>query len=134
MVGQDIAKKKSTNVTWLTPYFWFSYIVLLFNTFDYTHRMEWQGPLSVFFSLAVYLFYGFAYTTIVFVPLFLMYEIVSLKFVKRHFEKSHLSSQYAVYVLAILLGTFLQVFLYADKFIFRLYLGTLGKTTQIKGF
>ncbi|MBN1548259.1 MAG: sulfatase-like hydrolase/transferase [Syntrophaceae bacterium] len=114
-------RNKTSDSEILAPFLAVSFLFLLLNTSVYLSQIQHFGSISLLFSLAAYLSYSFFY----FLPVVLI--LVSLKLilfrpiVESLFSKIHIHPKWLLYVLAVLLTWLLQVLIFADGFIFRLY-------------
>ncbi|MBN2211193.1 MAG: sulfatase-like hydrolase/transferase [Sedimentisphaerales bacterium] len=117
-----VAKKHPYRLSKLLTYFYLTYIALLINSSAYLRHMEFHSAVSVFFNITVFLSYTFCYLLMGFLPALLLLNILVPRGpIKRFFDFIHVPVRYVVYGVAILTTSFLQVFIYADHFIYNLY-------------
>ncbi|MBN1550145.1 sulfatase-like hydrolase/transferase, partial [bacterium] len=105
----------------LKHYFWFSYLLVLVNTFGYLRHIEIRDGLTFVFALTVYIAYGFIYLAFAFAPVFILKILFSLRFIDALLLKIRVRGEYLLYGLAVLLSSFLQVLILTDKQIFSMY-------------
>jgi len=114
-------QKKTVSPEILYSYLAISYLLLLMNTSILLLKIRYLSAIPLFFSVAVYLSYTFLYI----LPLVLV--LAALKFfLSRHyilslFHKLNINPNWILYLLAVLLTSFLQVLVFTDCLIFRLY-------------
>ena len=107
------------NILW--PYFLITYLVLLLNAAGNLRSVKYMGTITPFFTIAVYLTYCFIYLLPVALLLLLLNRILSLGFIVRCSKTVSKLSPWFIYILAVIGCSLLQLLIYADKTIFRMY-------------
>ncbi|HPS55207.1 MAG TPA: sulfatase-like hydrolase/transferase [Sedimentisphaerales bacterium] len=111
---QDGARK-------LDQYFGLTYIVLLLNTSLYLKYVDFTGFWVYPFTAAVYFAYCFIYMLPFIIILQLFRKFVCLSFMQSFLQKLRLKPMWLLYILAVSSITFLQIFIFTDRFIFNMY-------------
>jgi len=101
----------------LHPYLVFSYIFLLLNSSVFLGQIEYDGIIQPLFTIAVCLSYTFLYLVPVILILGVVKAILSVPFI----VKTRFPRQWFLYGTAILLTWLLQILVFADGFIFRVF-------------
>ncbi len=112
-------QKARSNILW--PYFSISYLVLLLNEAGNLSTVTYIGTITPFFTIAVYLSYCFIYLFPLALLLLLFNRMLSLDFLVRWSRKIPRFNSWFIYGLTVVGFTLLQLLIYADKIIFRLY-------------
>lgn len=110
---------RSNNILW--PYFFITYLVLLLNEAGNLRTVKYIGTVTPFFTIAVYLSYCFIYLFPLVVILLLLNRILFLDVLLRWSKNMARFNTWFIYGLAVIGCTLLQLVIYADKIIFRLY-------------
>lgn len=105
----------------LLRYFLLTYLAVLVNSSSYLRAVHFAGPLTVVFAIAAYLVYSLLYVGPLFLFLWLMQSLLRTNPSQRLLARIKLSPASATYVLAILCTWLLQVLIFSDAFIFRIY-------------
>lgn len=103
------------------PYLALSYLFLLLNSSVFLSQIESVGIIPVLFTVAAYLSYNFFYILPVILMLAGLRAILFLPFITSPLNKIHIKPKWILYLLALLMTWFLQVLVFADGFIFRIY-------------
>ncbi|HBG78973.1 MAG TPA: hypothetical protein DDW84_09090 [Phycisphaerales bacterium] len=114
ILTQDGARK-------LDQYFGLTYIVLLLNASLYLKYVDFAGFWVYPFTAAVYFTYCFVYMLPFIVILQLFRQFVCLSFMQSLLQKLRLKPMWLLYILAVPSLTFLQIFIFTDRFIFNMY-------------
>lgn len=101
----------------LRPYLAFSYLFLLLNSAVFLTQSGNAGIMQSLFTVAAYLSYNFLYLLPVILVLAAAKTICNMPFI----AKTPFPRRWVLYGMAVLLTWFLQVLVFADGFIYRLY-------------
>jgi len=102
----------------LWQYFLLTYAAVLVNASGYLHSIEFDGIITMFFALAVYLTYCLMYM----LPMIVLVLILDAGLSWSWFDpRTRRARSVALYGLAVVGFTLVQIFIFADGFIFRLY-------------
>jgi len=102
-------------------YFCLTYIVLLINSAGYLKCVKYDAALSIIFAAAVYICYCLLYLLIAFSPVHLLDRLLSIGAVDKLLRKIRVSGSAVLYVFSIAIFSFLQIFIFADRFIYSIY-------------
>ncbi len=114
----DLARLRETK---LWPYFFITYLVLLLNEVGNLRSVKYIGTITPFFTIAVYLTYCFIYLLPIVLLLLLLNRVLSLGFIVRSSKTISRLSSWFIYSLTVIGFSLLQLLIYADKTIFRMY-------------
>ncbi|MBN1545302.1 MAG: sulfatase-like hydrolase/transferase [Syntrophaceae bacterium] len=109
--------KNTVDSDLLRPYLALTYIFLLFNSSVFLAQIEPAGIIQTLFTIASFVSYNFFYLLPVILILLFVKVIFSLPF----FTNNRFVHQWSLYGTAILLTWILQVLVFADGFIYKLY-------------
>jgi membrane-anchored protein YejM (alkaline phosphatase superfamily) len=109
------------NNQFLLHYFGLTYVVLLANAFRFLMHVQYVGFITYVFSAAAYISYCFVYLLPLFLVLGLLQSIITSLLLAGVLRKVHISPIWTIYILAILLSTFLQLLISTDVFVFNIY-------------
>lgn len=109
------------NNKFLLHYFGMTYVVLLLNASRYLMQVRYVGIITYVFTAAVYMSYCFAYLLPLFLVLELLQRIITSSLIAGVFRRVHICPIWTVYILAILLSSFLQLLIFTDVFVFHIY-------------
>lgn len=102
-------------------YLCLTYIVLLINSTGYLKSIKYAGATSVIFAAAVYISYCMLYLLIAFLPVYLLDRLLSIGAVDNLLRKIRVSGSAVLYIFSIAVFSFLQLFIFADRFIYSMY-------------
>lgn len=106
-------------ILWI--YLLLTYFVTLATTFSYLHRIKYSTAFTYLFSGAVYLVYDLVYIVPVFILLFALNSLMAFRPFAR-FSSGHPGlSAGIIYGSAVVLTALVQILLFIDATIFRLY-------------
>ncbi len=103
------------------PYMLLTYGAMLINASGYLRDVEYPGPLTVVFAAAAYLFYSAVYLLPALLILWAIQRLLLRPKAGAAQGRAPRSRLVIFCTIALLLTSFLQVLLYADRFIYRLY-------------
>ncbi len=112
---------QSARANMLWPYFAITYLALLLNEAGNLRTVKYVGSITPFFTIAVYLSYCFIYMFPLALLLLLLNGILSLDFPVRWAKNLSRFNTWFIYGLTVIGFTLLQLLVYADKVIFRMY-------------
>lgn len=112
-------QRACSNILW--PYFFITYLALLLNEAGNLSTVKYIGTVTPFFTIAVYLSYCFIYLFPLALLLLLLNRILFLDALLRWSKNMARFNTWFICVLAVIGFTLLQILIYADKIIFRLY-------------
>lgn len=105
----------------LCIYLLLTYLAVLVNSSSYLREVQYEDALTRFFVAAVYLSYGWIYVLPVFIPVFLLNFLAGRRPCESLFRRRPTLHGALVFGAAVFLAGVLQVLLFADAFIFKLY-------------
>lgn len=105
----------------LRPYMLLTYVAVLVNAFGYLREVDYSGPLTIIFVAAAYLVYSVVYLLPVLLILWALQRLLLRPKAGAARGRAPRSRLAIFCTIAVLLTGLLQVLLYADRFIFRLY-------------
>lgn len=114
-------RKNVNNNKFLLQYFGLTYLVLLANTSCFLAQVHYAGFMTYAFCFAAFISYCFAYLLPLFLILALSQYIVTLSLVARVLRSIRIRPLWLIYILAVAMTTFLQLLVFTDAFIFRMY-------------
>ena len=103
----------------LLHYLLVTYLITLFNGFGYLGTVRYIGLITTVFEISAYLTYCLLYLLPIYFLLLTVNRLISINFFGRLFS-SNLSS-WLIYVSAVIGFSFVQIVIYADRFIYNLY-------------
>ena len=112
---------KTSDTGILRPFLVFSFLLLLFNTSLFLAQAQPSGAILLFFTVAAYLSYSFLYFLPVVAVLSGLRFILFRPTMGRLLYKVRVNPTGILYIIAVLLSWLLQVLIFADGFIYRLY-------------
>ena len=102
-------------------YLCLTYIVLLINSISYLKSIKYVGAVTVIFAAAVYISYCLLYLLIMFLPVHLLDRLLSIGAIENLLRKIGISGSVVLYVFSVAVFSFLQIFIFIDKFIYSMY-------------
>ncbi|MDD5457991.1 MAG: sulfatase-like hydrolase/transferase [Phycisphaerae bacterium] len=102
-------------------YFCLTYIVLLINSAGYLKTIKYTNTTTAVFAAMVYFSYCLFYLLIMFLPVHVLDRILSIGFVENLLRKIRINSTAVIYIFCAAAFSFLQVFIFADRFIYSMY-------------
>jgi len=109
------------NTKILYPYLVVTYLLLLINSSVYLYQIGDIGTVPLLFSIAVYLSYTFIYLLPLVLVLAVLKFFFSRPYISSLFLKVNINPNGILYLLAVLLTSFLQLLVFTDCLIFRFY-------------
>ena len=114
-------RKNVKNTKFLLPYFGLTYLVLLVNTSSFLTQVNYAGFIAYAFCFATLLSYCFVYLLPLFLILALLQHIITTSSAAYVFRSIRIRPMWIIYALAVAITTFLQLLMFTDAFIFRMY-------------
>ncbi|MCX5634966.1 MAG: sulfatase-like hydrolase/transferase [Planctomycetota bacterium] len=102
-------------------YLCLTYVALLINSIGYLKSIKYVGAATVIFAAAVYISYCLLYLLIMFLPVHLLDRLLFIGAVENLLRKIGISSSAVLYVFSVAVFSFLQIFIFTDKFIYSMY-------------
>jgi len=109
-------KNNNTQISLLAQYFALSYLLLLLNASAFLVQIHYINFVSSIFAVTVFLAYGFIYIIPIFLALHLLKNIID-----RFSSSVFLKSPWFTAIPSIIALTILQLFIYIDSFIFKMF-------------
>lgn len=110
---------RAKGVLW--RYFFLSYAALLLSTLFYLRQIHYSGAITILFSLSIYFLYSFIYLFLVFIPVIILEVFIRKLLQKQDWMPLKHRCQKLLFCVVIVLFTFVQLFIFTDKQIFKLY-------------
>ena len=105
----------------LSCYFFLSYFLLLLNAVAYLKEINYVNWLTIFFSIAVYLIYCFAYLGLCFSFLSLSRAILFCRFSRNFWQVIKIKPAWIIHFFDVIVIALLQIMVMVDGIIFRMY-------------
>ena len=105
----------------LRKYFVLTYFAVLLNSISYLRAVHFPGPLTIAFATTTCLAYCLLYVGPLFLILWLLQGLLNRGPSRQMLSRIKLTPNSATYLVAILGTSLLQVLLFADAFIYRIY-------------
>lgn len=99
------------------PYFLLTYLAALVNASRYFRDVKFIGAAASAFAVCVYITYCLVYVLAAFIPLVLLYHLLRWKRLGWLLGRSGRTALIVVLPLAVLLTSFVQVYIFADGFV-----------------
>lgn len=108
-----------SHVLW--HYFIVTYCLTLVNTFTFLKGVEHNGAITLFFSVATYLTYSLFYLLPAFILVLIFNRLIFWKPRHRIFNWHSPFKTRMIYALAVFLFSFVQIFIFADASVHRIF-------------
>ena len=102
-------------------YLCFTYIALLINSIGYLKSIKYIGATTVIFAATVYISYCLLYLLVFFLPVHLLDRLLFIGVVKNILRKIRINGLAILYVFGVIAFSFLQIFIFADRFIYTMF-------------
>jgi membrane-anchored protein YejM (alkaline phosphatase superfamily) len=114
-------QNKTSETAVFIPFLAISFLFLLLNTSLLLFQAKPSGAILLLFTMAAYLSYSFLYFLPVIVTLWGLKYVLFRRVTGRLLNLVHIKPTVILYMAAVVLTGFLQILIFADGFIYRLY-------------